>query len=92
MLATQTVRLPRRIGDPSAVFAEVTHQLAHGDHLTLLTDGVPEATSHKELFGFDRTAKISASPAGTVAETALRFGQADDITVVSIVLDQHSKG
>ncbi len=73
--------------DPSAVFAEETCQLAHGDRLTLLTDGVPEASSHKELFGFERTARISASSAGTIAEAALQFGQADDITVLSIVLD-----
>jgi phosphoserine phosphatase RsbU/P len=77
--------------DPSAVFAEETYQLARGDRLTLLTDGVPEATSRKELFGFERTAKISASPAGTIAEAALHFGQADDITVLSIVLDHQSK-
>jgi serine phosphatase RsbU (regulator of sigma subunit) len=78
--------------DPSAVFAEETYQLAQGDRLTLLTDGIPEATSHKELFGFERTAGISASPAGTIAEAALHFGQADDITVLSIVLNHPSKG
>jgi serine phosphatase RsbU (regulator of sigma subunit) len=77
--------------DPSAVFAEETFQLAHGDRLTLLTDGVPEASSHKELFGFERTSRISASPAGTIAEAALHFGQADDITVLSIVLDHQSE-
>ncbi len=78
--------------DPSAVFAEETYRLAQGDRLTLLTDGVPEATSHKELFGFERTAEISASPAGAIAEAALHFGQADDITVLSIILDPQSKG
>jgi serine phosphatase RsbU (regulator of sigma subunit) len=78
--------------DPNAVFGEETYQLARGDRLTLLTDGVPEATSHKELFGFERTARISASPASTIAEAALHFGQADDITVLSIVLDHQSKG
>ena len=73
--------------DPGAVFAEETYQLTQGDRLTLLTDGIPEATSNKELFGFERTAGISASPAGTIAQAALHFGQADDITVLSIVLD-----
>jgi phosphoserine phosphatase RsbU/P len=77
--------------DPSAVFAEETYRLADGDRLTLLTDGVPEATSHKELFGFERTARISASPAAAIAEAALHYGQADDITVLSIVLDEQSK-
>jgi hypothetical protein len=76
--------------DPNAVFAEETYQLAQGDRLTLLTDGIPEATSHKELFGFERTGKISASPAGTIAQAALNFGQADDITVLSIVLNSIS--
>jgi phosphoserine phosphatase RsbU/P len=74
--------------DPNAIFAEETYHLAHGDRLTLLTDGVPEATSHRELFGFERTAEISASPAGTIAQAALHFGQADDITVLSIILDR----
>jgi sigma-B regulation protein RsbU (phosphoserine phosphatase) len=77
--------------DPSAVFAEETYQLADGDRLTLLTDGVPEASRHKELFGFERTARISAEPAATIAEAALHFGQADDITVLSIVLDHESR-
>jgi sigma-B regulation protein RsbU (phosphoserine phosphatase) len=76
--------------DPASVFDEETFELKHADRLTLLTDGIPEATSHKELFGFDRTASISASPAGTIAEAALHFGQADDITVLSIVVDHES--
>jgi serine phosphatase RsbU (regulator of sigma subunit) len=53
--------------------------------LTLLTDGVPEATCGGELFGFERTAALSASPAAAIAEAALRYGQADDITVISVV-------
>jgi serine phosphatase RsbU (regulator of sigma subunit) len=71
--------------DPNAVFSEQTFQLLHGDRLTLLTDGVPEATCRHELFGFERTASLSTSPASAIAEAALRFGQADDITVLSIV-------
>jgi phosphoserine phosphatase RsbU/P len=71
--------------DPTAVFSEQIFQLALGDRLTLLTDGVPEATSHGELFGFERTASLSSSPAAAIAEAALRFGQADDITVISVV-------
>ena len=71
--------------DPVAVFSEQIIQLDRGDRLTLLTDGVPEATSHGQLFGFERTAKLSSLPAAAVADAALRFGQADDITVISIV-------
>src|SRR3984957_7279219 len=70
--------------DPVAVFSEQIIQLDCGDRLTLLTDGVPEATSHGQLFGFERTAKLSSLPAAAVADAALRFGQADDITVISI--------
>jgi serine phosphatase RsbU (regulator of sigma subunit) len=67
------------------VFCEQSFQLANGDRLTPRTDGVPEATNHRELFGFERTAILSSSPANTIAEAALRFGQADDITVISVV-------
>jgi hypothetical protein len=71
--------------DPHVVFSEQHFQLVHGDRLTLLTDGIPEATNHGELFGFERTATVSSSPANTIAEAALQFGQADDITVISVV-------
>ena len=68
-----------------AEFSQVFLQLNAGDRLTLLTDGVPEAQHHKELFGFERTEAISMEPAATIAEVALSFGQTDDITVLSIV-------
>ncbi|MEA2542156.1 MAG: phosphoserine phosphatase RsbU/P [Acidobacteriaceae bacterium] len=71
--------------DPDMIFSEQQFQLVHGDRLTLLTDGIPEATNHGELFGFERTANLSSFPADTIAEAALRFGQADDITVISVV-------
>ena len=38
-----------------------------------------------ELFGFERTSNLSCAPAKNIAEAALRFGQADDITVISVV-------
>jgi serine phosphatase RsbU (regulator of sigma subunit) len=71
--------------DPNAVFSEQSFQLVRGDRLTLLSDGLPEATNHRELFGFERTSALSCSPANAIAEAALRFGQADDITVISVV-------
>jgi phosphoserine phosphatase RsbU/P len=70
---------------PEAVFPETRTHLVSGDRLTLLTDGVPEATHRGELFGFERTAGLSMSPAAAIAEAALSFGQADDITVISII-------
>jgi serine phosphatase RsbU (regulator of sigma subunit) len=37
-----------------------------------------------ELFGFDRTRAISKQPASEIADTAARFGQEDDITVLTV--------
>jgi len=62
-------------------------QLAPGDRLTFVSDGVVEAQSRSgELFGFDRTRLISTAPASRIAEAAQRFGQSDDITVVTVEL------
>ena len=67
-------------------YAETTYQLAPADRLTFVSDGVVEATNEKrELFGFARTQQISNQSATTIAETAQKFGQEDDITVVSVV-------
>jgi hypothetical protein len=69
-----------------AEFAVMRFQLQPGDRLTFVSDGVVEATNEKrELFGFARTQQISNQSAATIAETAQRFGQEDDITVVSVV-------
>jgi phosphoserine phosphatase RsbU/P len=66
------------------VFPESTAQLAEGDRITLITDGIPEAASSHELFGFERTEELSRQSAQTIADAARRFGQTDDITVLSI--------
>ncbi|MDR3772528.1 MAG: SpoIIE family protein phosphatase, partial [Terracidiphilus sp.] len=56
-----------------------------GSRLTFYSDGVVEAQNQKgELFGFDRAKAISTEPAATIAEVAKKFGQEDDITVVTI--------
>ena len=69
-----------------AVYEKTTLTLAPGDTLTLLTDGVLEArdVTTQELFGFDRTLAISALPAAEIAATAQRFGQEDDIAVLTL--------
>jgi len=72
--------------DPNASYENQSFQVHQGDRLTLLTDGVPEAGAGRELFGFERTASLSSSPASAIAGAALRFGQSDDITVISIVV------
>ena len=67
-------------------YASSPLSLAPGDTLTLLTDGVLEArdVKTKELFGFERTLAISAQPATEIAATAQRFGQEDDIAVLTL--------
>jgi Stage II sporulation protein E (SpoIIE) len=66
-------------------YSETTLQLAPGDQLTLLSDGILEARSASgELFGFDRTAAISTQSAETIARAAQAFGQDDDITVLTL--------
>ncbi|MGH9599060.1 MAG: SpoIIE family protein phosphatase [Terracidiphilus sp.] len=64
-------------------------ELAPGDRLTFVSDGVVEAQSPSrtkpgELFGFERTRAMSRAPAAQIAEAARAFGQLDDITVVSV--------
>lgn len=66
-------------------YEESHFQLAHADQLTFVSDGVVEARNASgELFGFDRTAAISAGSAESIAEAARSFGQDDDITVISV--------
>jgi serine phosphatase RsbU (regulator of sigma subunit) len=69
---------------------EVTKvQLAPGDRLTFVSDGVVEAQAKLlpkpgELFGFDLTRALSVFPAHRIADAASGFGQTDDITVVTV--------
>ena len=66
-------------------YEESNFQLKVGDRLIFLSDGVVEATSPQgELFGFERTQQVSHEPARYIAQIAQRFGQNDDITVVSL--------
>ena len=68
-----------------AEYCELAIQLAPSDRLTLLTDGVVEAQSATgELFGFDRTRKISTKSAEAIAAAAQAKGQEDDITVLTL--------
>jgi hypothetical protein len=69
----------------ASAYAETYAELAPGDTLTLLSDGVAEAQDAKgDLFGFERTAAISTQTAAEIAEAARAFGQQDDITVLRI--------
>jgi phosphoserine phosphatase RsbU/P len=65
-------------------YAELVDVLAPGDNLTLVSDGVLEARSRGELYGFERTRALSTCTAEMIAETAREFGQEDDISVITI--------
>ena len=66
-------------------YEQTSFRLNRGDRLVFLSDGVVEATNTEgELFGFERTQQVSHEPARYIAQTAQRFGQTDDITVLSV--------
>jgi phosphoserine phosphatase RsbU/P len=72
---------------PDAHYIETSLSLPPGAQLTLMTDGVIEARSAEgELFGFERAAAASTDPAEEIAHAAQRFGQQDDITVLTVRL------
>jgi hypothetical protein len=68
-----------------ATYTETTFQLAPGDKMTMISDGVLEARNPAgELFGFDRTRALSTQDAAYIAHAAQDFGQEDDITVLTL--------
>jgi hypothetical protein len=70
---------------PNSSYAECCFQLAPGQQLTLLTDGVVEARNQSgALLGFDRSAALSTESADAIAGAAQAFGQDDDITVLTL--------
>jgi hypothetical protein len=74
----------------AADYAESSLQLAPGDKLTFLSDGVVEARNAVgELFGFERTRQLSSRAAQQIADAAVQFGQQDDITVLTLSLAAH---
>lgn len=80
-------------GLPLGIEADVTYdemafELEAEAVLVFLSDGVVEARNSKtgELYGFERTRKISTGSADLIAMEAQRFGQEDDITVLRVEL------
>lgn len=72
---------------PEAAYETTQARIEIGDRLTVYTDGLIEARNAAgELFGFARAAElIAAQPdAREAAEAAARFGQEDDITVLTV--------
>jgi hypothetical protein len=83
--------LPLGLNEAGAPYEGGRFTLTHGDVLTFLSDGVVEArNSEGTLFGFDRACAVSAQSARAIAETAKRFGQEDDITVVRLAFASDS--
>ena len=82
--------LPLESGLPLGIVPGLSYQqtsfiLPPSARLMLLSDGVVEARSRTgELFGFDRTSLISRYGATEIAAQAHRFGQQDDITVITL--------
>ncbi len=70
-----------------AEFSVMRFQLAQGDTLMLMSDGVAEAQDrHGSLFGFERirTMLQQAVTAEDIATAAQQFGQEDDISVLMV--------
>jgi sigma-B regulation protein RsbU (phosphoserine phosphatase) len=69
----------------STQYETIEFQLNAGSRLTFYSDGVIEAQRPDgELFGFERAREVSVKPAAEIVQTVKRFGQEDDITVVTV--------
>jgi serine phosphatase RsbU (regulator of sigma subunit) len=71
--------------DPRQTYEQVSGLLPHGKTMVLMSDGVVEARSARgELYGFGRLPALTMMNAGDIADVARRFGQEDDITVLTV--------
>jgi len=71
----------------SADYEEKVLEIREGDHFALYTDGLLEARKATgEIFSFDRLGTLFAGrpDAARATETAVDFGQDDDITVLTL--------
>jgi Stage II sporulation protein E (SpoIIE) len=79
--------LPLGLKD-NATYDQTTLQMAAGDGVVLLTDGVAEAANDQRmLLGFPKVESTlrAGATAKTIAELAQQQGQNDDITVLRVV-------
>ena len=87
-----SLELPAAPALPLGIAAAQTYDLIEGDllpgqRLILMSDGIPEARSQKgELYGFDRLPTLTQLAAHDIADVAQRFGQEDDITVLTLAI------
>jgi Stage II sporulation protein E (SpoIIE) len=72
--------------DPDATYDVEAIDLSPTDRLVFLTDGVPEARNTHGLLGFEATENLSSQTAPEIADAAIRHGQDDDITILSVAL------
>lgn len=69
---------------PNACYSE--NEIETQETIVFLTDGVVEARSaNGELLGFDQMAALTTKAASEIADAAQRWGQEDDITVLSVI-------
>lgn len=71
----------------TAVYEQTSMDMAINDALVLMTDGIIEAhNEQRELLGFHRVESMlrAGARARNVVESALQFGQDDDITVLRV--------
>ncbi|MDR3726577.1 MAG: SpoIIE family protein phosphatase [Terracidiphilus sp.] len=71
----------------SAEFSLMHFQLEEGDKVVLMSDGIAEATDAEgHLFGFEHIHQLlrRGVSAAEVASAAQKFGQEDDISVISV--------
>ena len=72
---------------PEQTYENTPGQLPPGHRLVLMSDGIPEARAKDgTLYGFDRLTHLTQLSAEDIAEAAQRFGQEDDITVLTLGL------
>jgi phosphoserine phosphatase RsbU/P len=71
---------------PDQAYTTVTGHLNPGQRMVLLSDGVPEARSKRQLLGFDKLLELTRLGASEIADAAQSFGQEDDITVLALAL------
>ncbi|HWG19478.1 MAG TPA: SpoIIE family protein phosphatase [Terracidiphilus sp.] len=75
-------------------FSSASVPLGDGDRLIVMSDGVAEAMDAAgHLFGFDRVLELLRGDvtAAEIAEAAQRFGQQDDISVISVTRGKTSE-
>jgi len=66
-------------------FETMSFIIEPGSRLVFYSDGVVEAMDESgALFGFERARAMSSTSAFEVVEAAVKFGQSDDITVVTV--------